>query len=145
MKYTNITQLLSRGVSTLLILTLMATMAMAQSLVVTGGGSFSGTGTINVKGNINTSGASGGVSITGTVNLNGTTATQLLGVSGSNALTFATLQATGDKAKQMDVDVTATAALTVNITGALLLSTFTPSLVVVALTRFARFTARKLK
>ena len=121
MKYTNITQLLSRGVSTLLILTLMATMAMAQSLVVTGGGSFSGTGTINVKGNINTSGASGGVSITGTVNLNGTTATQLLGVSGSNALTFATLQATGDKAKQMDVDVTATAALTVNITGALLL------------------------
>lgn len=112
---------MSRGLSAMLIVALVATMAMGQNLVVTGGGSFSGSGTINVKGNINTSGASGGVSIPGTVNLNGTATLQQLGVSGSNALTFATLNATGSIAKQMDVNVTATAALTVNITGALLL------------------------
>lgn len=110
---------LSKGLYAILAFVLMAAVGYGQNVVVTGSGSFSGSGVINVAGNINTSTASSGVSIPGTVNLDGTSSTQQLGVSGSNALTFATLNATGSIAKQSDVNVTVTDALTVNITGSL--------------------------
>jgi hypothetical protein len=116
MKHTSFAKTLSRSVIALLTIALIATMAFGQSIIVTGTGSFSGTGITNVTGNINTNGASAGVSITGTVNLNGTT-TQQLGVSGSHALTFATLNAVGSSLKQTDVNVAVTDALTVNNSG----------------------------
>jgi fibronectin-binding autotransporter adhesin len=119
MKASNNVSTIWRGMAAALLISIFTTFGMSQNLVVTGTGSFSGAGTINVKGNINTSGAGGAVSIPGTVNLNGTASTQQLGVSGANALTFATLNAVGSIAKQSDVNVTVTDALTVNITGAL--------------------------
>ena len=110
---------LRRGMSIAVAMSIGIGTVLCQNLVISSSGSVSNTGTIKVKGNINTSGASGAVSIGGTVQLNGTSGTQQLGVSGSNALTFATLQAAGSVAKQMDVNVTVTNSLDVNITGAL--------------------------
>jgi hypothetical protein len=119
MKNSTTGRILNLGILALVTIVLIATVAMGQNLIVSGSGSFSGAGTINVKGNINTSGASAAVSIPGTVNLNGALSTQQLGVSGSNALTFSQLIASGSIAKQMDVNVTVSDALTVNITGGL--------------------------
>jgi fibronectin-binding autotransporter adhesin len=120
MKTSTNTRRLGRGIICVFTLAFVATLALGQgNLVVSGSGSFSGSGVINVKGNINTSGASAAVAIPGTVNLSGTDTTQHLGVSGANAITFATLNATGSVGKKMDVNVTVSDALTVNITGAL--------------------------
>jgi hypothetical protein len=110
------TRTMGRGIAVILTLALFAALTLGQNLVVSGSGSFSGSGVINVRGNINTSGAAAAVTIPGTVNLNGS-ALQQLGVAGSNPLTFATLQALGTSAKQMDVNVTVSDALLVNITG----------------------------
>lgn len=112
------TKLMDRAIALSLVLVLLVALTPAQNLVVSGNGSFSGAGVINVKGNINTSTAAAAVSIPGTVNLNGS-ALQQLGVSGANGLTFSTLTAAGSSAKQMDVNVTVSDALTVNITGGL--------------------------
>ena len=119
MKTSNYLSNIFRGITVILLVSLFTTFGISQNITVSGTGAFSGTGTINVKGNINTSAAGAGVSIPGTVNLNGTATLQQLGVSGTNALTFATLNATGSIAKQADVNVAVTDALTVNITGAL--------------------------
>jgi len=99
---------LSKGIVVMLVLALFAGYSFGQNLVVSGSGTFSGNGVINIKGSINTSGASGPVTISGTVNLNGDNL-QRLGVSGSNAIQFNTLQALGSSIKQMDVNVTADA------------------------------------
>jgi hypothetical protein len=104
----------------ILILALFVALTPGQNLVVSGTGSFSGSGVLNVRGDIRTGAASGAVSIPGTVNMNGTTAIQRLGgATGTpQPLTFATLQAAGSIAKQMDVSVTVSDALavtTVNI------------------------------
>ena len=72
----------------------------------------SNTGTINVKGHINTNGAGGPISLLGIVNLDG--AAQQLGVAGTNVLTFKTLNAIGTDNKVMNVNVTVTDALSVN-------------------------------
>jgi fibronectin-binding autotransporter adhesin len=106
-----------RMIEVVVVLTLFAALTFGQNLVVSGSGSFSGSGVINVKGNINTSGASAAVAFPGTVNLNGD-AIQQVGISG-NSLTFDTLRALGTSAKQLDVNVTVSDALDVNITGAL--------------------------
>jgi hypothetical protein len=117
MKHLTNIRILGRGIAVILTLALFAALTLGQNLVVSGSGTFSGSGVINVRGNINTVGASAAVSIPGTVTLDGT-ALQQLGATGSaNALTFSTLQALGTSAKQMDVNVTVSDALVVNIPG----------------------------
>jgi hypothetical protein len=101
------------GVKVTAVVLLVVATAAGQNLVVSAGGSFAGTGTIKVAGNINTSGASAAVSIPGTVQLIGTVNPQDIGVSGK-ALTFQDLQALGTKNKTMTVNVAATSSLSVN-------------------------------
>lgn len=113
MKTTKSSNNIIRGLAVMLLISLFTVLGISQNVVVSSGGTFGGAGTYNIKGNINTSGAGGAVSFSGTVNLNGTTQQQL-GVSGSNGLTFATLNAVGTSIKQADVSVAVTDALTVN-------------------------------
>jgi hypothetical protein len=106
-----------RSITVTLLISLFTTLSFGQNIVIQSGSNFTGSGIINVKGNINTTSAGGAVSFPGTVVLNGTATLQQLGVSGTNALTFTTLNAMGSIAKQADVNVTVTDALTVDITG----------------------------
>lgn len=105
---------LGRGISLALVLTLVASFSLAQNLVVTGSGTFSNTGTIKVKGNINTVGASSAVTIPGTVELNGTTSAQDIGTSGGQDITFNILNILGTTNKIMSVNVAVLDALSIN-------------------------------
>jgi fibronectin-binding autotransporter adhesin len=106
-------QFLGRGIGAALAVALSLSAAVGQNIVVSGSGSFANTGTIKVKGNINTSAASAAVTIGGTVELNGTT--QDLGV-GGQSLVFTTLNVLGTDTKTMTANVSVSDALTVNNT-----------------------------
>ena len=118
MKTSTTGKFLKKGIYAIFTLALIATVVMGQNLNVSGG-TFIGSGTYNIKGNINTTGTSGSGNITipGKVNLNGTSTLQQLGVSTSHALIFDTLLASGAIAKQADANITVDDSLNVNITG----------------------------
>ncbi|MCX7985033.1 MAG: hypothetical protein N3A63_09055 [Bacteroidetes bacterium] len=100
---------------TILLIVVIATtlgVTLGQNLVVTGSGTFSGSGTIKVKGNINTSGATSAVIIPGTVELTGSSV-QDVGVSGKD-ITFSTLNVLGSSNKVMTVNVAVQDALSIN-------------------------------
>jgi len=81
-----------RGMSAILALVLLAGMAFSQNLVIKNGSTFSGSGTINVKGNITTPSLTQDKTIGGTVNMTKTTGDQEIGTAGTNqTLTFGTL------------------------------------------------------
>jgi|GEM_PF-2472467 len=105
---------LARGISLVVATVFVAGLSLGQNLVVTGSGSFNNSGTIKVKGNINTAGATAAVTIPGTVELNGTTSAQDIGTSGGKDITFNTLNLLGTTNKQMSVNVSVVDALTVN-------------------------------
>ena len=113
MNTTTFLRSLSGGVGILVLALLVVASAAGQNLVVSSGGSFSGTGTVRVRGNINTSGATAGVSIPGTVQLTSVGTPQNIGVAGQ-PLTFQYLQALGTTDKTMTVGVTVTDTFTVN-------------------------------
>ena len=106
-----------RSITVTLLISLFTTFGIGQSIIVTGSGSFTGDGTINVKGNINTNLAGGAVTIPGRVVLNGTATLQQLGVAGGNALTFDTLIAVGTIGKQADVNITVKDSLRIETGG----------------------------
>lgn len=108
------TRRLGRGIICVLALVFVASLAFGQvgNLVVSGSGTFSGSGVINVKGNINTSAASAVVDIPNGVVLNGTT-TQDIGVSGQ-AITFASLSKTAASTATMTADITVTNAFSLS-------------------------------
>lgn len=78
----------------------------SQNLVIQAGSSFTGSGTYNVRGNINNAEAK---TISGTVNLVGTDQT----IGNTGALTFETLNSLGSNSKTQNVIVNVTNALTI--------------------------------
>lgn len=107
MKNTSFAKSLSRGISVLLTIILVAAMAFGQNISSGASATFSGGGTINVAGNITNAAA---VTLPGTVNLTGTS-TQTIGSGGT--LQFATLKATAVSTKTIAVNTTVTAAIDV--------------------------------
>lgn len=102
----NTSKLFFRGLVALLAIVLMAGVALGQgNLVIQAGSSFTGSGTYNVKGNIDNAEAK---SIGGTVNLTG--GAQSVGTTG--ALTFETLVSQTAGTKTQNVGVTVNTALT---------------------------------
>ena len=81
-----------RGMSALVALVLMVGLAMSQNLVINNNSTFTGSGTINVKGNITTPSLTVDKSISGTVNMAKTTGAQSIGTAANaQTLTFANL------------------------------------------------------
>jgi hypothetical protein len=109
MKNKSFIKSLSRGISVLLAIILVAAMAFGQSISSGASATFSGSGSsiINVAGNITNAAA---LNLPGTVNLTGTS-TQTIGSGGT--LQFATLKATAVSAKTIAVNTTVTAAIDV--------------------------------
>ena len=82
---------MGRGLSALLILALIATMAMGQNLIIgNAAATFAGAGTITVKGTITNPGVATATAMPGVVTLNGAAA-QSIGTAGQGAINFATL------------------------------------------------------
>jgi hypothetical protein len=113
MKHSTIGKYLGRGISALLTLALVATVAMGQNLVVGGTPTFGGAGTINVKGNIINTGVATPTSITGIVALNGAAAQSIGG--GTGAINFSTLNVTPTVAATTSLNVASTISTAVNI------------------------------
>jgi fibronectin-binding autotransporter adhesin len=91
MKNSTIGKYLGRGISALLILALIATMAMGQNLVIgNAAATFAGAGTITVKGNISNNTVAAPVTIANPVTLNGAAA-QTVGTATFGAINFTTL------------------------------------------------------
>ena len=110
----NATRIVTRATMAMVTLFLVATMAMGQNLNLSGGAATL-SGTWNVRGNINNNSATGVKTFSGTVNLNGTSSSQNVGgTTATEALSFATLNAVGTQAKNQQVQVSVTAAFTVN-------------------------------
>ena len=84
------------------------------NLILRDGVSYSGTGTLNVKKDIDNSNTSAPVSIGGTVNLTGTATTQNVGNVLESSISFSTLNAQGSQPKQLNVTVTVASALAVD-------------------------------
>jgi len=113
-KIMNATRIVTRATMAMVTLFLVATMAMGQNLNLSGGAATL-SGTWNVRGNINNNSATGVKTFSGTVNLNGTSSSQNVGgTTATEALSFATLNAVGTQAKNQQVQVSVTAAFTVN-------------------------------
>lgn len=112
MKYKTLQTLIGKTIALTVVLAMATGFAFGQNLVVTGSGTFSGNGTIKVKGNINTSAAAAAVTIPGTVELTGTSV-QDIGVSGKD-ITFSTLNVLGSSNKLMTVNVAVQDALSIN-------------------------------
>jgi hypothetical protein len=82
---------MGRGLSALLILALIATMALGQNLVIGSGSTYGGAGTYTIKGNITNAGVAAATTIGGTVTMNSATALQTIGSAGQGAINFGTL------------------------------------------------------
>ena len=101
-----------RMTAVMLTLVVFSIAGYSQTLTIQTGASFSGNGTLEVKGTINNSAISDSLVISGTTSLMGTT--QNIGAAGGGPLSFATLQALGTGTKTMIVNVTVADALVVN-------------------------------
>jgi hypothetical protein len=101
-----------RGLIVSLFLFLVAGLAFGQNLIIGADATFTGSGTYNVKGNIDNNARTSPVDITGTVNLNGT-AGQAIGNATKPAVNFATLKATAVSTKTFNVNSTVSTLLDV--------------------------------
>jgi hypothetical protein len=97
---------LGRGITFLLSLAIVATLATGQDLVIGAGAAFVGNGHYNIAGNITSAAAA---SISGTVNLDGAAQS----ISGG-AITFNNLNIAGTDVKNSDADIAVQGQLTVN-------------------------------
>jgi len=100
---------LRRGANIAFALFLFLGFAMSQNLNLNGSGNTNLGGTWHVKGNISNASASGTYGFTGTVDLDGTVSQTVGGT--SNAINFATLNASGGTSKAWTTSSTVSAAL----------------------------------
>ena len=97
---------------TIVTLFIIAGSAISQNLNIQAGSNYTGSGTYNVKGNINNTEAK---AISGTVNLIGVN--QNIGTGGNGALTFEKLNSQGSGTKTQNVVVNVSTAFTIAGTG----------------------------
>ena len=81
-------KLVRRGLTTLLFMGLIATLALGQNLVIGSGSTYTGAGSYVVKGNITNSGVAAATSIAGTVTMSSTTAAQTIGTGGQGDINW---------------------------------------------------------
>jgi fibronectin-binding autotransporter adhesin len=106
---------MGRGLSALLILALIATMALGQNLVIgNAAATFAGAGTITVKGNITNPGIATAVTIGCPVVLNGVAA-QSIGTATQGAINFATLNVSPTVAATTTLNVASSVSTAVTI------------------------------
>jgi hypothetical protein len=115
MKNSTISKYMGRGISALLTLALIATMAMGQNLVIgNAAATFAGAGTITVKGNITNNAVAAAVSIANPVTLNGAAA-QAIGTATFGAINFTTLNVSPTVVATTTLNVASSISTAVNI------------------------------
>jgi fibronectin-binding autotransporter adhesin len=80
-----------RGLTVILLSAVMLTSLFSQHVVIQSNGTFTGSGTYTIKGNITNAGVAAATTIPGTVTMGSTTALQTIGTGGNGAINFATL------------------------------------------------------
>ncbi len=110
----NSTRTFLRGLAVVLLSTTMLTSLFSQDVVIQSAGTFSGSGTYKVKGNISNSGVGAAKTINGTVTFDGAGA-QAIGTATNGAINFQTLNVTPSVVATTTLNVASAVSTAVNI------------------------------